>query len=95
MIFFASVLLTLRLCARKSEIKFWHPFAYASRTLNESEQNFCQLEKEILPIVFGCVKFHDYIYGSIVNLFMCTMIIFNSNQYLPNLLSNHAHTFKL
>ena len=29
-----------------------------------------------------------------VNLFTCTMTIFYSNQYLPNLLSNLRHTFK-
>ena len=29
-----------------------------------------------------------------VNLFTCTMTIFHSNQYLPNLLSNLPHTFK-
>ena len=37
--------------------------AYASHTLNKSEQNYCQLEKGILSIVFACTKFHDYIYG--------------------------------
>ena len=34
-----------------------------SRTLNKSKQNYCQLEKEILSIVFACTKFHNYIYG--------------------------------
>ena len=47
----------------QKEIERWHPIAYASRTLNKSEQNYCQLEKEIFSIVFACTKFHDYIYG--------------------------------
>ena len=47
----------------QKENERWHPIAYASRTLNKSEQNYCQLEKEILSIVFACTKFHDYVYG--------------------------------
>ena len=41
----------------------WYPIAFASRTLRKSERNYCQLEKEILSIVFACKKFHHYIYG--------------------------------
>ena len=40
-----------------------HPIGYASRTLTPAEQNYCQLEKEILSIVFACQKFHNLIYG--------------------------------
>ena len=39
------------------------PIAYASRTLNRSEQNYSQLEKEGLVCVFGVKKFHDYVFG--------------------------------
>ena len=41
----------------------WYPIAYASRYLSSSLQNYCQIEKETLSIVFACQKFHDYIYG--------------------------------
>ena len=37
--------------------------AYASKSLTVNQQNYAQIEKEMLAIVFGCVKFHDYIYG--------------------------------
>lgn len=40
-----------------------HPIAYASRSLTETQQRYAQIEKEMYAIVFGCTKFHDYIYG--------------------------------
>ena len=41
----------------------WHPVAYASRSLTSAEQNYCQLEKETLSILFACERFHEYLYG--------------------------------
>ena len=39
------------------------PVAYASKSLTTSEINYAQIEKEMYAIVFGCTKFHQYIYG--------------------------------
>ena len=52
----------------------WHPIAFSSRSLSSSERNYCQLEKEMLSIVFACEHFHEYIYGMQFNVF---------NDHLP------------
>jgi hypothetical protein len=37
--------------------------AYASRSLNECEQRYSQIEREALAIKWGCENFHLYLYG--------------------------------
>lgn len=39
------------------------PVAFASRALTPTEQNYAQIEKECLSIVFACQRFHHYLYG--------------------------------
>ena len=39
------------------------PVTYASKALNKSQQNYAQIENEMIAIVFGCTHFHEYIYG--------------------------------
>ncbi|XP_060079959.1 uncharacterized protein K02A2.6-like [Ylistrum balloti] len=39
------------------------PVAYASRALTTTQQKYSQIEKETLAILFGCEKFHEYVYG--------------------------------
>jgi hypothetical protein len=40
-----------------------HPIAYASRALTETEQDWPQIDKELLAIVYGFEKFRTYVYG--------------------------------
>ena len=39
------------------------PIAYASRALTKTEQNYAQIEKELLAVVVSMEKFHQYTYG--------------------------------
>lgn len=39
------------------------PVAYGSRMLTKAEQNYPQIEKEAIAVLFGCKKFHEYVYG--------------------------------
>ena len=39
------------------------PIAYASTTLRNTQSVYSQIEKELLAVVYGCLKFHQYIYG--------------------------------
>ena len=39
------------------------PIAFASKALNATEQNYAQIEKQLYAILFGCVRFHQYVYG--------------------------------
>lgn len=45
------------------------PVSYASRSLTETEKMYSQIEKEYLGICFATQKFHEYIYGRIVNVY--------------------------
>ena len=39
------------------------PVAYASKALTATESNYANIERELLAVVFGCQKFHMYLYG--------------------------------
>ena len=39
------------------------PIAFASHTLTATERNYSQIEKEVLSLVYGIRKFHQYLYG--------------------------------
>ena len=41
----------------------WKPVAFASRSLTPAEQNYAQIEKETLSVLFACEKFKEYLYG--------------------------------
>lgn len=45
------------------------PIAYASRVLTAAERNYAQIEKELLSMVFGVERHHDYTFGRHVILY--------------------------
>ncbi|VDI47523.1 Hypothetical predicted protein [Mytilus galloprovincialis] len=44
------------------------PITFASRALTDVETRYAQIEKEMLAVVFGLERFHQYTYGRIVNV---------------------------
>ena len=42
----------------------WLPVQFASRTLNTSELNYSQIDKEALSVLFGCERFREFLLGS-------------------------------
>lgn len=39
------------------------PIAFASRTLNQAEKSYSQIDKEALALYWGVRKFNSYLYG--------------------------------
>lgn len=39
------------------------PVAYASKLLKSTEQKYAQIEKELYAVLYGCKRFHEYLYG--------------------------------
>ena len=41
-----------------------HPVSYASRSLTPVEQRYSQTEREALAVIWGCERYHMYLYGT-------------------------------
>uniref|UniRef100_G3NET2 Gypsy retrotransposon integrase-like protein 1 n=1 Tax=Gasterosteus aculeatus TaxID=69293 RepID=G3NET2_GASAC len=61
------------------------PVAYASRTLTDTETRYAQIEKELLAVVFACIKFKDYVYGK-------PTVVETDHQPLVAILKQPIHT---
>lgn len=44
------------------------PVAYGSRALTDYQRRYAQIEKELLSIVYGCEKFHQFLYWKDIQL---------------------------
>ena len=61
-----------------------NPIAYASRALTRTEQNYAQIEKECLSVVFGLERFDQYTFGRHV-------IVENDHKPLEVLMKKALH----
>ena len=62
----------------------WMPVEFASRSLNPSERNYSNLEREALSVIFGVTKFRRYLLGM-------PFTIHNDQQPLRKLLAHNAN----
>lgn len=60
------------------------PISFASRRLSEAEQNYSQIEKEFLSILFACKKFWFYAYGR-------TVLVVNDHKPLTSIIKKEIH----
>ena len=44
------------------------PVAYASKAMNETQQRWAQIEKELFAVLFACKRFQQYVYGKPVTV---------------------------
>lgn len=63
----------------------WHPVQFVSRTLNNAERNYSQIEREALSVVFGTQRLRQYLLG-------IKFIIKNDHRALQKLLASDAPT---
>ena len=69
------------LMQRKHPSDDWLPVQFTSRTLNDSERNYSNIEREALSVVFGCEKFHKFLLGG-------KFVIHNDQQPLRKLFAH-------
>ena len=60
------------------------PIAFTSKSLTDTETHYANIERELLAIVFGCEKFHTYLYGR-------TFIVESDHKLLEMISLKNSH----
>ena len=74
------------------------PIAYASRSLTAAEKGYVQLEKEVLLIIFGIKKSHNYLYGRkfIIEFdYKPMFFLFSEKKGIPHMASARAYQYTI
>jgi len=75
-----------------------HPIAFASRMLTATEQNYSQIEKEALSIIFGIKKFFKYLCGrqfTLITDHKPLLAIFGPKSQLQSYVATRLHHWQL
>ncbi|XP_061706699.1 uncharacterized protein K02A2.6-like isoform X1 [Cydia pomonella] len=74
------------------------PVAYVSRSLNDAERNYSQIDKEALAIVFSLQKLHQFLYGRHFTLrtdHKPLVSIFGSKQGIPAMVASRLQRWAI
>ena len=74
------------------------PIAYASKTLTKAEQNYSQIKREVLSLVYGVKKFHQYIFSYKFTLLMDhkpLLKIFGTKSGIPVMTANRLQRWAI
>ena len=86
------------LLTRPDSNSSWLPIQFASRTLNSAEQNYSNIEREALSVIFGLEKFRNYLLGSkfiICNDQKPLLKLFAKDKPIPNSCSSRIQRWAL
>jgi hypothetical protein len=74
------------------------PLAHASKTLNDHQKKYSQIEKEALSIIYGVTKFRQYLYGrrfTLVTDHQPLVAIFSPGKNVPVLTAQRLQRWAL
>ncbi|CAK1585814.1 unnamed protein product [Parnassius mnemosyne] len=86
--------------SQKNSAGIEKPLSFASRTLNNAEKRYSQIQKEATAIVFGVRRFHQYLYGRSTPFILRTdhkplLSIFGPYKGIPEVSANRLQRYAL
>ena len=59
-----------------------HPAACPSETFTSSQKNYAKIEKELAAVLYGCQRFHHYVFGK-------EIVVETDHKPLQSILKTH------